>query len=113
MTERLCTVPAMRSPRASNCSVMMRPKPLLTPVMSQFLWAFVGSPFDCKAGGQKRSPTSSSLQLDVDPRSGAEHALSGRVLRVVNAPLHRTSGGTHLRAIMLVAATSTLVRPAH
>ncbi|SRR5258706_11672397 len=36
--ERWRTVPAMRSPRASNCSVMMRPKPLLTPVMSRFLW---------------------------------------------------------------------------
>jgi hypothetical protein len=29
MTERSRKVPAMRSPRASNCSVMMRPKPLL------------------------------------------------------------------------------------
>jgi hypothetical protein len=37
MTERSRAVPAMRPPRASSCSVMTRPKPLLTPVMSQFL----------------------------------------------------------------------------
>jgi hypothetical protein len=28
----------MRSPRARNGSVLMRPKPPLTPVMSQLLW---------------------------------------------------------------------------
>src|SRR5580704_14733297 len=49
------------APRASNCSVMMRPKPLLTPVMSQFLWGICLLSLRLRGGDQKRSPTSSSL----------------------------------------------------
>jgi len=37
MTERSRKVPAMRSPRASNCSVMMRPKPHAKSVRNSLL----------------------------------------------------------------------------
>src|SRR5579862_1275071 len=37
IASNLRTVPATRSPRSSSASVMRRPKPLLTPVMSQVL----------------------------------------------------------------------------
>src|SRR3984957_7017298 len=50
-TERLRRVPAMRSPRASNCSVMMRPKTAAHPGDEPISLGHLSVlPFDCEAG---------------------------------------------------------------
>src|SRR5580692_7693321 len=69
MASNLRTVPATRSPRSSSASVMRRPKPLLTPVMSQVLCviAFFLSVIPILLGSKSNSRDRPAIDHDFRP----------------------------------------------